>query len=318
LTDFIPATVDKVSIKLNLLLDQKDRLESLSNAINNSGFLTTISLSEPVLATAKALGKASRCILDAFLEAETKKPILEFTGDFNVGTPDLRSGYHVFLATTDKGSPLPAHDAHYSVEGTTLLVDQQPATRWSYVILEVMCSEARDRNPQANWDKLLREAEAAASEFARNAAFLDANQMKAKQKAAVDKCQALITKAETLLQADPNYVSEERSRIIAASFKDYTDKITGIATTRRYGAPASRVHNRRISDARLALGLPKDAELNQVLLRYAEQVQGFRLAETTRAKKDQQADDVRRKIEESDRVALGNDVTAITPGATLV
>ena len=52
------------------------------------------------------------------------------------------------------------------------------------------------------------------------------------------------------------------------------------------------------------LSLPDEAELDQNLKSYAEQVGAFRAAEMERAKKDQEAAELRRKIEERDRIAL--------------
>jgi hypothetical protein len=94
--------MDKISVKLRLVLDQQDQLGALSGAINGSGFLSAISLAPATLATVKALVSASRGVVDAFLEAEAKRPILEFAGDFNIGTEDLQAGYHVLLVATDR------------------------------------------------------------------------------------------------------------------------------------------------------------------------------------------------------------------------
>jgi hypothetical protein len=304
LIDLIPATVEKVSVKLSIILDQKDRLQSLSDAINSSGFLSTISLSEPTLATAKALGKASRCVLDAFLEAETRKPILEFTGDFNVGMEDLRAGYYILLGTSDKATSLRPGGGRYTVKETELLLDGEPIQQWSYVILEVLCAEARDRNRQAKWDKLLRDAQAEADTFARGSDATDA-----RRKAALEKCQTLVTQADALLRADANYLPEEARNIVAAAFKRCGDTIRGSGSSRGLGLPVVREADQWISDTRHRLGLPEDTALVQDLRRYATQLRAYRSTEQERAEKDGRSEILRQLVEESDRklVAMQQD-----------
>jgi hypothetical protein len=294
LIDFIPATMDKISIKLGLVLDQKDRLEALSSAINGSGFLSTISLAEPTPATVKALGSASRAVLDAFLEAESKKPILEFAGDFNIGTSDLQAGYYVLLGTTDNDAPLPSNDSRWTVSGTKLLVDGKSTDQWSYVILEVMCSEARGRNQQAKWNKPLSEAEAQADQIGRLQ-----KPTKDQRSAALEKCQNLITDADTLIRGDPNYLPEEAKKIIADSFRYCRDAILTEAAQR--GTAVMAVAEPWFDQTRHLLGLGADNDINQAVISYADQVEALREIERQRAQKDQESEAIRRTVDSEDR-----------------
>src|SRR5262245_7224139 len=42
LIDFVPATVERVAVNLEFILDRGDRLQALAGAINDSGFLRTL------------------------------------------------------------------------------------------------------------------------------------------------------------------------------------------------------------------------------------------------------------------------------------
>lgn len=295
LIDFIPAILDKVSIKLSLILDQKDRLAALSGAINGSGFLSTISLAEPTMATVKALGSASRAVLDAFLEAEAKKPILEFAGDFNIGTDDLRAGYYVLLGTVDEVTPLPSA-AQLTVLGTSLQVNGQSTEEWSYVILEVICSQARGRNPQAKWNKLLSDAEAQADRLVRME-----RPTKVQRDGALDKCRSLIDKADALIRDDPNYLPEEAQQIVASSFKTCQDKI--LAEAKQRGVAAVTTADPWFSATRQALGFSQDADIDRIVSDYAAKLSVVNDLKKIRAQKDEAAEKLRRQVEAEDLAA---------------
>lgn len=302
LIDWVPANMDSLKLTFTLLLDRKDRLAALSQAINGSSFLSPLSLSEPALATAKVLGNVSRQVLDALLEPEAKTPILEFKGDFNVGTDDLRAGYYVLLGTTDGGSPLPSPDAKYEVNGASLLIDDKPAEQWSYVILQVLCTKARDRNPRARWDGLLREAESVAEALGRE----DQANVKERRNEVLDRCRALIAEAEALLRADPNYLATEAKKIIEIVFERCRKTIV-VAEAARLGAAAARVGDDWAAETRVHLNLPGEEQMRQESREYAAQLRDARAVSERYEETDRLAEEVRRQVEELDACEEGTE-----------
>jgi hypothetical protein len=301
LIDLVPTTVERVSVALEFLLDRKDRLKALAGAINTSNFLTTLSLSEPVLATAKAVGSVAGQVLDAFLDEADKQPILEFTGDLNVGAGDIPAGYHVLLASTKGGKPLPRPLPALAVQAHDLLAGGKPVTHWSYVVLEVRYTKVRGRDATAPWDVLLREAEDKARQLAGAPA--------AQRKEAWAECQDLISRAQALLRVDPNYLPRERGDIIASVLRAGRTLLAGPAKAGKGGTEAVVVSGaaaREVAEAGRRLGLPDDLDLDYAAARYDDQVRLARAVLAQAARSDADAERLRRQIA-SEEQALPDD-----------
>jgi hypothetical protein len=292
LTDWIPASIDTVRVKISVIVDRKDRLAALSSAINSSQFLSAISLSDISLATAKALGSASRSILDAFLEPDTKKPILEFVGDFNVASGDLQSGYHVLLSASDPSKPLPDKMSMFEISEMSLLLDGEPVRDWSYLVLEVLCIEARDRNPQAKWDKLLRNAEEVAESFGRKEA-----PSQAQRSGALLACEKLLSEASSLLRSDPNYLSHEVSMILAATFARCRADIyqAGDRSATSQDDPQEFAW---ADDIRSIIGISNETNVEEVLMEYSWKLRASRDVGMDLEDKERAADNLRRSVEQ--------------------
>jgi hypothetical protein len=307
LIDLVPTTLERVSVTLDFVLDRKDRLKALSGAINESGFLGTLSLAEPTLATARALGKAGGMILEAFLEPEERTPILQFTGDFNVGTRDLKAGYHVLLGSVDELYPLPTETPKLEIRGRDLFLNDEPITKLSYVILEVICTKARDRSNEAAWDKHLRQAEDKAGDFK-----YEREPTQEKRDKAWHECNELIQEARALLRADPSVLPREAEDIVKAVYRKCEEIFTG-GGSRAGGGTRSAVAPAELAAARRMLQVPESADLNSELMRYATEVHNARQVLEAVKAKSQEAETVHKQVTEDER-SLPEDTTPDEPG----
>jgi hypothetical protein len=249
------------------------------------------------LAAAKAIAGVSRYVLDAFLPADSKTPILEFTGDFNVATDDLKAGYYVLLGTADAAYPLPSQKAVFSVNGSTLMVDGKPALDWSYVILEVLCTQARGPSPASEWAKLLREAEEAAAAYASGL-----ERGEEQQKAMLKRCNDLIVGAQALLRSDPTYLSSEAQQLVAASFRKCRDSILGGANQRRTDPAKLASVVPWTEEVQRSLGFAGHAEIDQQVLEYDQKLRASEDTQKQRKEKDCQAEETRQEADALDLV----------------
>jgi hypothetical protein len=291
LIDLVPATLERVSIAFDFVLDRKDRLKALSEAINESVFRGALSLAEPTLATARALGNTAGKVMEAFLEAEERTPILQFLCDFNVGTNDLQAGYYVFLGTKDEKYPLPTQMPKVEIRGHDLLLDDKAITELSFVVLEVICTRARGRSDDAAWDKLLRAAENKASDFA--------NQQKPTRKqrdSALGDCTELIQQARTLLRADPCVLPREAEDLVKSVYRNCEKIFSRLAGATRSANPVAA-----IAAARRTLQVPESAELDRELTRYDEEVSAAQTILAELEQKNQEAESVCRKVTEAEK-----------------
>jgi hypothetical protein len=298
LTDLVPTTLERVSVTLDFVLDRKDRLKALTGAINDSGFLGTLSMAEPTLATAKALGKAGGLILDAFLQPEERTPILQFTGDFNVGSRDLKAGYHVLLGSVDESNPLPRQIPKLEIRGRDLILDDQPVTKLSYVVLEVICTRARQRSGVADWDVRLRQAEDKASDFEQ-----ERNPTEESRKKTWNECSKLIQEARTLLRADPSVLPREANDIILAVYASCEKVFSGTSAGTRSpkAAVLAAITPTEITEARRMLQVPEAGNLEEDVRRYAEDVLAAKKLLATVAQKSKEADTTHDQVNAQER-----------------
>ncbi len=206
LISLVPAAMSNVTISIDFIVDKKNRLAALGGLINSDSFSTVLSLAPGASAIAKTVAGLADKIIQTFIPAEDSKPILEFGGDFNIGTESLQDGFYVIIGTKDEQTPLPEPDSKLEIRNQQLYINGEPATQWSYIILDVQCAETRPRELSngATWDLKLQEAEDEAQRL-----LLDPLSTDDERKSTWRKCLKLIEEAQTLLRADDNFLRQD-------------------------------------------------------------------------------------------------------------
>ncbi len=269
LINTVPATMDRVSVSLDFILDKENKLAQLAGLINNDSFLTAISLAPGAAVAARTLGGLSQKLLDTFFQAEERQPILQFTGDFNLASGDLQQGYYAILGTRDEDNPLPRPLPPLSVQDGDLLADGKPITQWSYVLFRVHRLEARTRDLGVGqaWHKKLADAENMAQDVAYDVPF-SAEERREKWQA----CHNLLRETRTLLYADPNYLPREARAIIQAAFVNCREQILGAADVRRPHEIATKSPLAIDDEDRELLDVDDQGALGEAVSAYAGQV----------------------------------------------
>jgi hypothetical protein len=131
LISLVPATMDRVSLSLEFVLDKENRLATLGGLINDDAFLAAVSLVPGAAMAARTIGRVSQKLIQSFLDPEERQPILQFSGDFNIAGGELKEGYYVVLGTRDEQAPLPRPLPGLELKGNELLSDGQPVVQWS-------------------------------------------------------------------------------------------------------------------------------------------------------------------------------------------
>jgi hypothetical protein len=268
LISLVPATMDRVSLSLEFVLDKENRLATLGGLINDDAFLAAVSLVPGAAMAARTIGRVSQKLIQSFLNPEERQPILQFSGDFNIAGGELKEGYYVVLGTRDENAPLPRPLPSLEVKGNELLADGQPVVQWSYIVFYVRCIErrTRDLNEGATWDAKLKAAEAIAQRV-ENDPFADADKRKQEWKA----CMENLKQAQVLLLDSPTYLYVEANEIIMSAFQYCKSRIFAERQAK------SPVVFRGISTVQqvpehdmAALGIPKYAKLEDMEREYAE------------------------------------------------
>jgi hypothetical protein len=210
LIDLVPAVMPKITISIDLLVDRKNQLSLLANLINTDAFLSTISLAPGHALIAKTLSGLTQKLVENVIPKEDQFPALQFTGDFNISTEGLQSGYYVILSGMGKNQSLPNSYDELSIQNRRLLIDDIENLDLSYVILEVACTPSRTRevNGGALWNERLRQAEDLSREVGRDPLAKNSD-----LKFAWKKCVSLLSEASTLMRNDPNYLLWEAEYI---------------------------------------------------------------------------------------------------------
>ena len=109
LVSLVPATMDHISVTIDYVLDVKNHLATIGGLINDDSFLAVLSLAPGAVAVAKTVSGLAQKLIQTFVPAEERRPILQFAGDFNISpdADDLRDGYYIILGSRDKAFPLP-------------------------------------------------------------------------------------------------------------------------------------------------------------------------------------------------------------------
>jgi len=268
LISLVPATMDHVSITIDFIVDTTNRLVQLSGLINSNIFLSAISVSPGAALVAKAIGGISQKILDTFVPVESSKPILQFTGDFNIGQDSFTAGYYAILGTRDENSPIPDPLPSLEIKDGALFSDGNRVTQFSYVVLKVTRTEARTRdlNDGAAWDAKLHEAEIKAM-----SASLDPGLVDTDRTGIWKECKKLLQDAQTLLLVDPNYLRIEVDSILEQVFTKCASLLYGGKESRALLTSDRTSIPRTVFVDGLSLGIPMDDGADMRLANYAQQ-----------------------------------------------
>lgn len=215
LVGLVPAIMTDISLSIEFILDKENSLRALSGLINSDSFLATVSLAPGAAMVAKTIGGLAGKIIETFVPAQERQPILQFSGDFNLVDEGLKDGYYVILGTRDDNNPLPNPIPGLHVQDGQLLADDQVITQLSYVVLDVHRTPARTRalSENAPWEGKLRDAEDEARRFANDPLAGDEE-----RKSAWEKCRNILKEAQALLRNDINFHRQEAENILKASF----------------------------------------------------------------------------------------------------
>jgi hypothetical protein len=268
LIKLVPATMSNVNISIEFILDRENQLVKLSGLINSDVFMSAISLAPGAVTTARTIGALSQKLLETFIRAEERRPILQFGGDLNIAA-GVEEGYYVILGSRDEKNPLPRPLPKLAVHNGFLYADAQQVTQLSYVIIEVRSIEARTRdlNDGSPWEAKIVEAENTASKVGNNPL------VKAEQRmSAWEDCLTALQEAQTLLGADPNYIREEANVIIKVAYAECYSRAFGVLPAR--GSVVLQDVERAIEVAPHCdrLGIPPGEDIERLLDEYAEQV----------------------------------------------
>lgn len=211
LVNLVPAQMASLTVSVDFVLDQQNRMSQIAGLINDSSLVAAFSLGPAAGAAAKSVGIISEKLLQAFVPAESKDPLLQFSGDFRVGADDFGDGYYVIFGTRDSDRPLPGSELKLQVQGGSLSAEAFDLDTLSYILLRISVLPARTRalGEKTAWAKKLAEAEDAVDAFV-NDIIVD----KKKRQETWDKCQKLLSEAQTILREDPNYLRTEAQSII--------------------------------------------------------------------------------------------------------
>lgn len=272
LISLVPASMSNVTITVEFILDRENRLAALSKLINDNSFLAVVSLAPGAAAVAKTIGSLGQKLIQTFVPAKDHAPILQFSGDFNIGSgPDsLQDGYYVILGSRSERDPIPSPLPALEICPTSIRAGGQDITQLSYVVLEVtrLPVRTRETNAGALWDKKLNEAESLAQEVADNP-FADDDMKREMWK----KCEALLHEARSLLQADPNYTGTEAAAIYKTVYKKCGDLITG-SVPEVGGKPFGFKVD--VASQRQKMDIAVDENLDEVAAEYERQVENAR------------------------------------------
>ena len=268
LVKLVPATMTQVTLSIVFLVDKENRLAQLAGMINQDSFLAPISLAPGASAVIKTVGVLAQKVIEAFIPANERKPILQFSGDFNLADGSWQEGYYVIIGSRDTSAPLPSPTSKLSVQGGSLLVDGKVADQLSYIILELRIAEARTREAGANtsWAAKLREAETLARMTGKNPLATDEAHKQAWEKTLI-----LLNEANILLSADTNYLPGEAERIFWTSFEECKNALF----EERVRAATSLSKSVWVPDttqSRARLGIPIEVDLDTELDEYAQRV----------------------------------------------
>jgi hypothetical protein len=277
LISMVPATMPHVTVSIDFILDKENSLAKLGGLINNDTFVAAVSLAPGAAAIAKTVGGLAQKVIQTFIPAEERQPILQFSGDFNLGASDLADGYYAILGSRSADDPIPTDLPGLEVVAGGLRVNGQELPNLSYIVLEVTRVPVRTReaNSGALWDKKLREAEAVVQEVVDDPFSDDASKRKA-----WETCTGLLQDSRALLMADPNYAEAEAAAIYKTVFKRCADLVRGGPVPpvqqipggpHTLGLMGPERFEPDSAQARRALAIPLDEDIAGLAERYSQE-----------------------------------------------
>jgi hypothetical protein len=275
LIDFIPARMKHVSVSIEYLVNTKNYLKDIVGLITDKDLFSIVSLAPGAAMAAKTLGGLAEKLISTFVPAEERKPILQFSGDFDLAAEGLKEGYHIILGSHTTDNPLPTKPPEFTVlDGGGLLMNKKPVTELSYVILKICCTRSiRDRfMEQSSWYKKLTEAKRLANDYGDDP-FADSDLTK-KKEYWEKQCLPVIREARALLSDDANFLSSEVDLVYRQAYKECLEIITG-KTTR---GKAFVSWSPDATADRKFLGIPEEEDIDARLGEYAEHVYKARKA----------------------------------------
>lgn len=271
LVSLVPATMTHITLSIDFLLDRQNMLFAIMGLINSDTFLSTLSFAPGASAIAAKVGTISDKLLQTLLQPEDQKPVLQFSGDFNIEKRGLQDGFYAILGTQDPNHPLPdlaSEKTNFKIRNGELLHNGKPVENLCYVILEVgvVPARGRERNNGATWHKFLELAEFEA-EMIGNDPFAT----KGDKKAVWEKCRQLIRKAREELNEDHSYTRKEAKAILLESQLNCRGLIFDNKTNEKgLEVLATPTKSVELNDLDLAeFGLQSEEELQQILADYA-------------------------------------------------
>ena len=272
IVDFVPAKMKKVSISIEYLVNTQNYLKDIVGLITDKDLLATVSLAPGAAMVAKTVGRLAEKLLAAFVPQPARQPILQFSGEFDLADKGLKEGYYVILGSHKPKNPLPTKEPKLEVVGGGgLLMNGQPVTQLSYVILKVGCTKAiRDRfTDRSPWRAKLQEAKRLALDYADDP-FADPDASK-KKEFWEKQCLPLLRETSALLKADPNFLDSEVELVYRSAYRECLDLITSKSATRNSssGQPITTWQPDALADRRF-LGIPENEDLDARLSEYAE------------------------------------------------
>jgi hypothetical protein len=276
LVNLVPAIMPHISISIEFILDKENRLNALAGLINSDAFLAAVTMAPVGATVARTVSGFTEKIINTFIPAQEREPILQFSGDFNLAGNNVREGYYVIVGTRDEETPLPAPTARYEVIDGALTVDGRPADWLSYVILAVYRTAARGRDLSAGavWEQRLREAE----DEARNT-LQDPLADRDRRQEVWKKCISLIKEAQVLLRSDPNYLRTESDAIVRTTLLECESLVAVTPVVGRQlgrGMLPANVEGHRSAELSRQLEILEvkpDEDLSQSTADYAERLQ---------------------------------------------
>ena len=96
-----------VSVSIEYLVDTKNYLKDIVGLIADKNLLSIVSLAPGTAMVAKTLGQLAEKMISTFVPAQERKPILQFSGDFDLAAGGLKEATTLFSGRTSKAIRCP-------------------------------------------------------------------------------------------------------------------------------------------------------------------------------------------------------------------
>ena len=237
LVDLVPATMERLTVAVDFLVDTKSRFAPLLNVVNSGAFSAVVSFAPGGVAVAKSLTAVSKALAQELLGDDAQQPILRFVADLSVVSGEVSDSYRIFLGSRSTRWPLPRplpSPEDFEVRAGDLLLRGVPVTQWSYVVLGVDTVGARTRElgRAEAWYAKLNQVDVQVDDVADNPFASDGE-----RRASWEKCRGLLKEAHVLLLDSPVYLRSEATSIIRTAYAQAHERLFAGASG-SLGAPA--------------------------------------------------------------------------------